>query len=164
VFRVPPGPLSDATPILLVLTLLLTVFALFIGGVILPPPLTLLPPVLVLAVAAYGAMHFLRRWTIIALSGENLSVLRTGGPSRPREQHWPRTAIREIRMDLSPVRRRSEEVCVLRVFFHDGTKAGMCWGRDKEELAWLATMLRQALHVPPVAHTTDTEYQLSGRT
>jgi hypothetical protein len=30
----------------------------------------------------------------------------------------------------------------------------MCWGRETEELAWLATMLRQALHVPPVAHET----------
>ena len=54
-------------------------------------------------------------------------------------------------MDLSPARRRDEEVCTIHVYFHDGTKAGMCWGRDKEELTWLATMLRQALHVPPVA-------------
>ena len=126
----------------------------FLGDMILPPPLALVPPVVVLAVATCGVVHFLRRWTVIAVSGDMLSVLRSGGPVPPRERHWQRTAIRELRMDLSPARRRDEEVCTIHVYFHDGTKAGMCWGRDKEELTWLATMLRQVLHVSPVAHET----------
>ena len=154
VLRVPPGPLPDAIPVLGLLTLFLAVCALFIGQEILPSPLPPLLPLAVLAAAGCGLLHVLRRWTVLAVSGESLSVLRTGGPLPPREGHWPRAAIREIRMDLSPARRRTEEVCTLNVYFHDGRKAGMCWGREKEELAWLATMLRQALHVPPVAHET----------
>ena len=154
VFRVPPGPLPDAVPVLLLLTLVLTVFAFWLGEETLPRPLALLPPLAMLAAAVCGLLHFLRRSTVIAVSREHLSVLRAGGPFPPRQRHWQRSAIRELRMDLSPARRRSEEVCTIHVFFHGGTKAGMCWGRDKEELAWLATRLRQALHVPPVAHET----------
>ena len=154
VFRVPPGPLPDAVPILLFLTLVLAVFALWLGEEILPAPIAFFPPVVVLAAAVCGLMHFLRRWTVIAVSREHLSVLRAGGPVPPRERHWQRSAIRELRMDLSPARRRNEEVCTVHVYFHSGTKAGMCWGRDKEELAWLATLLREALEVPPVAHET----------
>ncbi|HEV3116598.1 MAG TPA: hypothetical protein VGY58_06070 [Gemmataceae bacterium] len=151
VFRVPPGPWPDAIPILIFLTMFLAVFALFLGEVIFPAPLAVLPPFAVLAVAGCGLVHFLRRWTVIAVSGEGLSFLRVGGPVPSRQRHWPRAAIRAIRMDLSPARRRTEEVCTIHVFFHDGSKAGMCWGRDKEELAWLATLLRQTLHVPPVS-------------
>jgi hypothetical protein len=158
VFRVPPGPLPDAVPVLGLLTLFLAVFALFIGQKILPPPLPPLLPLAVLAATGCGLLHVLRRWTVLAVSCESLSVLRTGGPLPPRERHWPRAAIREIRMDLSPARRRTEEVCTLNVYFHGGKKAGMCWGREKEELAWLATLLRQALHVPPVAHETAAAY------
>ena len=154
VFRVPPVPLPDAIPILLLLTLFLTVFAFWLGEKIFPGALAFLPPLAMLTAAVCGVLHFLRRSTVIAGSAEHLSVLRTGGPFPPRQRHWQRSAIRELRMELSPARRRSEEVCTIHVFFHDGTKAGMCWGRDKEELAWLATLLRQTLQVPPVAHET----------
>src|SRR5207302_8302574 len=118
VFRVPPVPLPDAIPILLLLTLFLTVFAFWLGEKIFPGALAFLPPLAMLTAAVCGVLHFLRRSTVIAVSAEHLSVLRTGGPFPPRQRHWQRSAIRELRMDLSPARRRSEEVCTLHVFFH----------------------------------------------
>src|SRR5437879_13473763 len=105
-----------------------------------------------LASAVCGLLYSLRRSTVIAASGEHLSVLHAGGPFPPRQRHWQRSAIRELRMDLSPAGRRGEEVCNIHLFFHGGTKAGMCWEREREKLAWLATRLRQAAHVPPVPY------------
>src|SRR5207244_7320191 len=105
-------------------------------------------------IAAVGAclFHVCRRWTVLMVGDEGLSVVKTGGLLGPRERHWPRTVIAAIRRSLSPARRRAEELCTLYVYFQNAKKVGFCWGHDLDELAWLATVLREALRVPPVAH------------
>jgi hypothetical protein len=152
VLRIPPSGIHHLIVEFLILTLVFGLLALYIGEKILPGPLSPVMPLAVLAALGACVAHVCRRWTVLAVSGDSLSVLRTGGLLPPRERHWQRAAIREIRMGLSPARRRAQELCALYVYFHDGKKVGTCCGRDDNELAWLATILRQALHVPPVAH------------
>jgi hypothetical protein len=156
VLRVPPdgraGPLA-AVPC--VLAPLFIFAGVVLGGDVLPWPLPLVVPlVLVAPVFALFFWHGWSRWTVLAASEEGLGVLRTGGPFRPWERFWPRAQIAAVRTGPGSGGARGQNVYQVGVHFTDGKEFGLCCGRAQDELRWLATVLRQTLHVPPVARET----------
>jgi hypothetical protein len=150
--RVPPGVgalrwLGVTMPLVLVVLLV----GLGNGGALWPHSISLVASVLLLAASIVYIIHASKRWTIVAVSNEGLSVLTTGGLLRPRERHWARADIEAVRIGPVGSGRQDNGRLELIVFLISGKKQILFAGRDKDELAWLATVLRRQLHVPPVA-------------
>src|SRR5262249_395984 len=97
------------------------------------------------------AYHVCKRWTVLAVSDEGLDILKTGGLLGPSERHVPRACIKAVPVGPASGGRRGRPTDELYVYLTDGTQFGLFCRRDPEELGWLATELRQALHVPAVA-------------
>jgi hypothetical protein len=155
VLRVPPGHFFQGPAVLLlVLFPIGMLLGMKVGGQFLPWPLSVLMPLVVLAAAAVPLVwHARSRWTVLAASAEGLGVLWTGGPFKPCEKYFPRAQIAAIRVGAgSNGGGRNQDIRELYIYFTDGKQFGLFCGRAHDELRWLATVLRQTLQVPPVAH------------
>jgi hypothetical protein len=149
VLRIPP---VEVPPLqVLPWVIFLAVVGWFIARLLLPWPVALLVLGVILGAVVAYVFHVCKRWTIVAASREVLSILTTGGLLKPREEHWPSTEITAVRIGPTSARRDGPSACELQIHFIGGKKVSLFSGRDKDELAWLATVLRQELHVPPVA-------------
>ncbi len=98
------------------------------------------------------------RWTL-TVTGEGLTFVQSF-PSRRRE--WTRDQLESIRVDPAENRQFA-----LRIGTKQGQMVRLLPGRPREELEWIATVLRQALGVPatrPLAGGVEVERDPSGIT
>jgi hypothetical protein len=93
-------------------------------------------------------IHLGRRWAVLTVAGKTLWV-RTGGLFGDRERSWQREEIQDIRTGRSMT---GEDEGPLQLQIHLkrmlNSTFGFLGGRNADDLAWLATVLRQALRLP----------------
>ena len=85
-----------------------------------------------------------RREAVIAVVAESVMTMQTGlfGPWR---HEWPRHVVKQIRVGPSGMEVNGVPVPELQFHGPKDKLLGMLAGRDERELAWMATLLRQAL-------------------
>jgi hypothetical protein len=111
-----------------------------------------------------GAGMFLAAWNmgkreaVIAVVGPTMMVLQTGlFGSRRRE--WPQSEIRTVMLGPSGMEVNDKPVLELQIQGKSQKLLGLMSGRDERELAWMATVLRHALH-PPAPSATDAPIEI----
>jgi hypothetical protein len=92
-----------------------------------------------------------RRRTTLLVTEAALAVVRSGSLLRERRQEWPRAEMVALRLGPAVPSPRGGKGFALRLWLRDGRAVNVLTGDDEAELRWLATVLRQALHVPAVA-------------
>ncbi len=95
----------------------------------------------------FSALHMGRREAAIAVTGGSLMVLQTG-LFRSKSREWQPGEIAAIRSGPSGMEVNDVPVMELQIMPKDGKKFGLMGGYNEQELAWVATLLRQALDVP----------------
>jgi hypothetical protein len=70
------------------------------------------------------------------------------GPLRSREHLWRREELDDIRTVPSRDEINDKPLTELQLHLGTGAKFGFLAGRDRDELAFLATELRRSLHLP----------------
>jgi hypothetical protein len=93
------------------------------------------------------SIHLGRRRAAIAAVGQQLMVLQTG-LFGSKSYEWTRDEISSIGVGPSGMSINNVPVLELQITSADGKKLGLLAGRDTEELAWMATLLREALDLP----------------
>jgi hypothetical protein len=101
-----------------------------------------------------AAFHMGRRRAAFAVVGDSLMVLQTG-PLGNKRKDWSREAITDIRTGPSNTSVGGKIIIELQVHPRNEHKVGFLAGRDEEELRWLATVLRRALHVSEGSDTPN---------
>ncbi len=94
-----------------------------------------------------GAIELGRRRVVLVVSGFTLRVT-TDSPFRYREHVWQRTELYDIDTGTSNQEINDRPLPELQIHLRTGKKFGFLVGRDPEELEFLATSLRRALHMP----------------
>lgn len=94
-----------------------------------------------------GAIHMGTRRAVLAVVGDELLVMQTGIFGK-KEHHWKRTELTDIRTGPSGMAVNGQPVLELHIQPKTGAKLGMLAGREHDELAWLATVLRRTLKLP----------------
>jgi hypothetical protein len=137
-------------------------FALFWGGFLLICPgltwmvsgkilLVLVPMVIfwtAFIASLLAAINMRLRRAVLAVVGDTLMVYQTGLFGAKRRE-WRRDEVASIRVGPSGMGVNEVPVLELQVHSKNGTKVGLLAGRNVDELRWLATTLRSALHTPP---------------
>ena len=85
-----------------------------------------------------------RRQAAVALVRDRLMVMQTG-LFRTKNREWPRSDIRTIEVGPSGYEVNDKPVLELQIQGTDKKLFGMLAGRDPQELAWMATLLRHAI-------------------
>ena len=93
---------------------------------------------------AVGAVRMGKRQAIIDVIGDTLLISETTG-SRTKQHEWTVDQIRSIHMGPSGMEVNNKPVMQLQIDPIEGKKLGIFTNRDRDELRWLATTLRQAL-------------------
>jgi hypothetical protein len=94
-----------------------------------------------------GAIHMGTRRAVLAVVGDELLVMQTGIFGK-KEHHWKRTELNDIRTGPSGMSVNNQQILELHILPKLGPKLGMLAGRENDELAWLATVLRRTLKLP----------------
>jgi hypothetical protein len=97
-----------------------------------------------------GAIELGRRRVVLVVAGFTLRVT-TDSPFRYREHFWPRAELYDIDTGPSNQEINDRPLPELQIHLRTGKKFGFLVGRDPEELEFLATSLRRALHMPGAA-------------
>ena len=94
-----------------------------------------------------GAVNMGRRQAVFAVVGDKLLAMQTGifGPTR---HEWDKDEIVDVRPGPSGMKVNNHAVLELHIVQRHGKPVGFLSGRDTQELAWLATVLRKSLGVP----------------
>jgi len=125
---------------------LFTVIFLFAGGIAdIPKALAMMSIFwLIGAALLLAGWNMGRREAVIAVVAESVMTMQTGlfGPWR---HEWPRHVVKQIRVGPSGMEVNGVPVPELQFHGPKGKLLGMLAGRDERELAWMATLLRQAL-------------------
>lgn len=104
-----------------------------------------------------AAVNMGRRRAVLGVVGRrSLLVLQTGIFGAKRHE-WDRDQIADIRAGPSGMTMNDVPVIELQIVPTTGKKFGLLAGRDKDELYWLAQVLRRALP-PAAAQQTEAEY------
>ncbi len=90
----------------------------------------------------------------IAVTSDQLSILKTS-IFGSKSHTWPRNDVMLVRVGPSGVEVNDRPIMELQVIPRDGTKFGLLGGRSVDELAWLATSIREALGVKTSTDVTD---------
>ncbi len=93
----------------------------------------------------YGAIRMGSRRAIIDVVYETLLVSESAIGSGTKQHEWAADELRSIHMGSSGMKVNNKPVMQLQIQPTQGDKLGLFTGRDREELRWLATTLRQAL-------------------
>jgi hypothetical protein len=93
-----------------------------------------------------------RRRAVLTVSGEKLRVQQFG-LIRGSRHEWARDELLEITVGPSFLREHDAPLPELKVWEFPGSFTGLFAGRDAEELAYLATRLRDALELPLLVET-----------
>ncbi len=88
-----------------------------------------------------------RRRAVLAIVGDRLMVFQSGIFGGKRGE-WSRAQIARVCAGPSGEETNSQPVLELQIHPQQGKKFGLLAGRETDELRWLASVLRQALHVP----------------
>jgi len=110
----------------------------FLGGIFLPIGLGLI----------VGGLHQARRSTVLTITADRLRLLQTGLFGR-KEQAWLRREIADLRVDAYMSNDDGKPSNELQIHTLDGKHHGCLRNRSDDELAWLATRLRQAMGLKP---------------
>jgi hypothetical protein len=94
-----------------------------------------------------GAVHMARRQAVLAVVEDTLLVMQTG-LFGSRRWEWKRHELSDIIAGKSNVSVNDEPVIELQIFPIEGKHVGVLIGRGKDELRWMATVLRRALVLP----------------
>jgi hypothetical protein len=86
------------------------------------------------------------RKAVIVATASSL-VVNSQGPVLNREFQWPRDQLKTITSDYSGTTINGRRLKELRVELVTGAHKGFFDGRDDDELAWLAEMLRYYYHL-----------------
>jgi hypothetical protein len=95
-----------------------------------------------------GAIELGRRRVVLVVSGFKL-IVTTDSPFRYRERFWPRAELNDIDTGPSKHEINDRPLPELQIHLRTGKKFGFLVGREPEDLEFLATSLRRALHMPP---------------
>ena len=98
-------------------------------------------------IPSIGAIEVGRRRVVMVVAGSTLRVT-TASPLKYREYFWPRAELKDIRTGPSDWEINDHRLPELQIHLRTGAKFGFLVGRDADELAFLATELRQSLHLP----------------
>jgi len=93
------------------------------------------------------AINLGRRRAEVVVESGRLRV-ETKGLLGTKQWEWSRDQIAAIRADRSGMEVNHKPVIELQVHPSGGKKVGLLAGQDETELRWMATRLRQVLHVP----------------
>lgn len=93
-----------------------------------------------------GAVHMGRRQAVLAVAGGSLLVMQSGLWGTKRHE-WSCADVRDVRPGPSGMEVNDRPVLELQVLPADGAKFGLLAGRDEDELAWIATVLRRAVRL-----------------
>jgi hypothetical protein len=93
------------------------------------------------------ALHMSLRTAELAVSGGRLFVLRKGLLGKSKREFEPE-AISCVRAGPSTTSVNGQPLIELQIVPREGSSLNLLNGRDQEELAWMATLLRQSLGVP----------------
>ncbi len=93
---------------------------------------------------AVGAVRMGKRQAIIDVIGDTLLVSETTG-QRTKQHEWTADQIRSIHMGPSGMEVNNKPIMQLQIQPIEGKKLGIFSNRDRNELRWLATTLRQSL-------------------
>jgi hypothetical protein len=111
-----------------------------------------LPMLFLLIFIAIGAAMFLAflqtayRKAVIVATASSL-VVNQQGPVLNREFQWPREELKTVTTDYSGTTINGRRLKELRIELVSGAHKGFFDGRDDDELAWLAEMLRYYYHL-----------------
>jgi hypothetical protein len=101
-----------------------------------------------------ASMHLGRRWALLTVAKRTLWI-RTGGLFGDRERSWRREEIEDIRTG----HRMGDDMSGWELQIHLKKRLnatiGYFWGREADELTWIATVLRQALRLPQAGRTAE---------
>jgi hypothetical protein len=92
-----------------------------------------------------GAINMGRRQAVLAVVDGTLMIYQTGLFGAKRNE-WPKDAVAAIRTGPSGMEVNEVPVLELQIHSKSGKKVGLLAGRNVDELRWLATVLRRALH------------------
>jgi hypothetical protein len=70
---------------------------------------------------------------------------------RPKRREWPLNEIKTVRVGPSGMEVNDVPVPELQIHGHQDKLFGLLAGRDKQELTWMATVLRQAIKQGPAS-------------
>ncbi len=103
-----------------------------------------------------GAVSAARRRAVLAVVGDELLTLESG-LFLSKERRWLRAKLGDISVGPSGTTVNNRPVMELQVQPKEGAGkvAGLLGGRDEAELEWLASRLRHALQLQPVADDDD---------
>jgi hypothetical protein len=98
-----------------------------------------------------GAVNMGRRRALLIVENDQLRIAQIG-PFGNRTWTWNAHEVARICAGPSGMKVNKRPVIELQIHPRSGKKIGVLAGRDPQELAWMATRLRQALHpeAPPV--------------
>jgi hypothetical protein len=88
-----------------------------------------------------------RRQAVLAVVNESLMIMQSG-LFGSRRWEWKRGELRDIIAGKSNVSVNDEPVIELQIHPNAGRPVGVLLGRGKDELRWLATVLRRTLRLP----------------
>jgi hypothetical protein len=84
------------------------------------------------------------RECVVAAVADSVMVMQTG-LWRAKRREWPRSEVKTVRVGPSDMEVNDVPVAELQIHGAEGKLFGMLAGRDKRELTWMGTLLRQAL-------------------
>jgi hypothetical protein len=93
------------------------------------------------------ALHWSIRRAEIAVAGGSLLILQTGLTGK-KHYEWRRDELLAIRAGASGNTSNGKPMIELQIVPHAGKQVGFLLGREDSELAWIATLLRNALELP----------------
>jgi hypothetical protein len=94
-----------------------------------------------------GAYRAGRGETVLTVTGDTLTIQQAhlfGGTGR----HWSRREVADIFVEHHPGGADAADHWELQIHMHTGNMYRLLADRDCDELRWLATRLRRALHCP----------------
>jgi hypothetical protein len=89
--------------------------------------------------------------TTLRADEKGLAVVRSGPLLHPQRQEWARAGMTALRLGPAVPAAHGGKGFALRVHTRDGRAVNVLTGDDDAELRWLATVLREALHLPAVS-------------
>jgi hypothetical protein len=163
---IPPAGVWRAAKALLVFSVVWTGISLAVGGAFATAlirgglrgweavvPLGLVTLFLGVGIAIFlAAVNMGRRRGVLAVVGDRLLVMQTGIFGGKRGE-WPCDELADVRTGPSGIEVNSQPVLELQILPRDGTKLGLLAGRDRDELDWIATVLRRGLRLPRESHS-----------
>jgi hypothetical protein len=102
-----------------------------------------------------AAYHMGRRRAVFAVVGESLMVIQAG-PLGTKRAEWARDELSDIRPGPCGMTVNKRPILELKIQPKLGKSFGLLAGHDVEELEWIATILRDALHVPAQGDAIET--------